>query len=206
MTARHKNSSYEEPQQVEGFAGEGTPTGPASEAEGENTASDMPAGTESAGGEELSPEARLEAEIADWKEKFLRAKAEQQNVLRRAENEKTDAIRFANRDILRSLLDVVDDFERTLEAAGGNEAAEPVLEGVRLIQGKLSKVLTDNGVAPIKAAGQPFDPNCHEAMMRQPTDECEPGMVLQEVQKGYMLRDRVLRATKVIVSAEPPEK
>lgn len=151
----------------------------------------------------------LRSELEQWKDKFLRAKAEQQNALRRAENQARESVRFANADLLRSLLDVVDDLDRTIEVAdqdgSGNASSQGALvEGVRLIQGNIDKILADNGVTAIKAVGQPFDPSLHEAMMQQPSDEHEAGTVIQQVRTGYKFYDRVLRPAKVIVASAKP--
>lgn len=151
----------------------------------------------------LSETERLIADAQQWKDKFLRAKAEQRNAQRRAENETRESIRYANAALLRSLLDVMDDLDRTMEAANDGGHDDALVEGVRLIQGKVRKILADNGVTPIDAVGKAFDPNHQEALMRRPSTEHEPGTVIQQVQSGYMLRDRVLRPAKVIVSAPP---
>ena len=151
----------------------------------------------------------LRGELEQWKDKFLRAKAEQQNALRRAENQARESVRFANADLLRSLLDVADDLDRTLEVAGQDGSADAsakgaLVEGVRIIQGKIGKILADNGVTAIEAVGQAFDPSLHEAMMQQPSDKHEAGTVIQQLQTGYQLHNRVLRPAKVIVASAKP--
>ena len=135
----------------------------------------------------------------DWKDKFLRAKAEFQNFQKRSAEEMRTTQRYANADFARQLLEVVDDFERTLENEQRDAANQSAAEGVRLIYEKLLKVLRDHHVECIEATGKSFDPNCHEAMMQQPSDEYAPGTVMQELQKGYRLHDRVIRPTRVIV-------
>lgn len=148
--------------------------------------------------------ATLRTEAEQWKDKYLRAKAEQQNAIRRAENENRDSIRYANADLLRSVLEILDDLDRTIEAAAQNDQQDVLLDGVRLIQGKVQKLLSDNGVSVIDAVGQPFDPALHEALMQQPSSDHDAGTVIQQVQTGYMHRDRVLRPAKVIVATAPP--
>ncbi len=143
------------------------------------------------------------ADEVDWKDRYLRSKADFANLQRRSVEERTMAVRFANADFIRGLLEVIDDFERMLEASEQEESASTVLEGVRLIHTKFLKVLKDNQVEPIDAVGQPFDPNVHEALMQQPSAEPE-GTVLQMVQRGYRLHDRVIRPSRVIV-AKPVE-
>ncbi|MCB9849977.1 MAG: nucleotide exchange factor GrpE [Phycisphaerales bacterium] len=154
---------------------------------------------------EEDPLAKAQRDAEEWKDKYLRAKAEQSNALRRADNERTEAIRFANVKILRDLLEVADDFERAMEAARDAESVEGVIGGLGMVQDKLSKFLRDHDVETIEAQGAPFDPSEHEALLQQPSADHEPGTVIQQVQRGYKLRDRVLRPAKVIVASAPPD-
>jgi molecular chaperone GrpE len=149
--------------------------------------------------------ADLRREVAEWRDKYLRALADQQNALRRSANERDDAIRYANAGLLRAVLDAVDDFDRAIEAAEQAESAGIVVEGMRIVQEKLRKFLRDHHVEPIEAELTPFDPAMHEALMQQPSREHAPGTVIQQVRRGYRLHDRVLRPAKVIVAAAPPE-
>jgi molecular chaperone GrpE len=148
----------------------------------------------------------LRQEVEEWRDKYLRAKAELQNAMRRATNERLEAVQYANADLLRALLDVVDDFDRTLEISHASESVEAVVEGVRLIRDKMEKLLRDHAVEPIDAQDEKFDPNLHQALMRQPTNDHEPGTVVQQVQRGYKHRERVLRPAKVIVATVPPDE
>jgi molecular chaperone GrpE len=115
-----------------------------------------------------------------------------------------ETTRYANASLIQSLLGVLDDFERTLEHGEATEAST-VLQGVKISYDRFMKVLTDHQVERIEATGKPFDPRYHEAMMQQPAEGAEPGTVLQELQRGYKLHDRVLRPTKVIVAGEPEQ-
>ena len=124
---------------------------------------------------------------------------------RRAAKEKADAVRFAVADFARDVLSVVDDFERTL-AAADSEPDTGIAEGARLVYDNLMKILRSHHIEEIEAEGQPFDPACHEAVMQQPSDEHPPQTVLQEIQRGYRLHDRLLRPAKVVVSAAPPDE
>ncbi len=146
----------------------------------------------------------LRRELEETQDKLLRARAETQNLLRRTAVEKSEAIRFANEAFVKALLPVVDDFERTLIAAGEATGSDAIVEGVRLVYEKLLKILKDNHVEPIEAAGKPFDPVFHSVMMQQPSAEHVPGTVLQEVQRGYCLRERVVRPAQVIIAGAPP--
>jgi molecular chaperone GrpE len=142
---------------------------------------------------------KLREELAAAQEKLLRTRADQQNTLKRAEARSTEAARFANAALVQSLLSVADDFQRTLEHADSSDSV--LLEGVRIMGDKFTKALTDHNVETIDAVGKPFDPRFHEAIMQQPSD-LPPGTVIQQVQQGYKLHDRVLRPAKVIVAAD----
>lgn len=142
----------------------------------------------------------LREQLAEAQDKFLRAKAEAQNIARRAQQEKSDTIRYGNAELLKALLPIVDDFERTLDATADIDQAQPVIDGVNLVYDKLMKLLKDNSVEVIESVGKPFDPTEHAAVMQQPSDEHEPGTVVQEALRGYRYRGRVLRPTQVIVA------
>ena len=149
------------------------------------------------------PGASLETRVAELEDSLLRAKADFQNLQRRAAVERSEAIRYGNADLMRSLLGAIDDFERSLAAAESSENYESVIEGVRLVHANLVKALNDHGLETIEALHEPFDPNIHEALMRQPSSVHEPGTVVEQIAKGYRLRDRVVRPAKVIVAAAP---
>ncbi len=142
----------------------------------------------------------LRARMAGLEDQMLRAVAEQQNIRKRSANELTEAVRYAKAGLIRSLLDVLDDLERALgqESAGESTA---LLEGVRLVYDNFTKVLRDHDVVSIEALGRRFDPALHEAMMQQPTRDHEPGTVIQVLQGGYRMHERVLRPAKVIIAA-----
>ncbi len=139
----------------------------------------------------------------DWQDKFLRAKADYQNLQKRAADEQRNAIRYANADFARSLVQVLDDFERTLEAAEEAPEADSIISGVKLVHQKLLKLLGDHHIEPIESLGQPFDPRVHEALMQEPCETLPPDSVLREIQRGYKLHDRVLRPARVVISKAP---
>lgn len=149
--------------------------------------------------------AALQERIAALEESLLRAKADFQNLQRRSTIERSEAIRFANTELMRALMPILDDLERALAAAEVGEDINPIAEGVRLVYTKFLKALGEHGLEQIDALGQPFDPEVHEALMRQPSHDLPPGMVVQEVAKGYRLRDRVIRPAKVIVTQAAEE-
>ena len=112
---------------------------------------------------------------------------------------------FALQQFVAQVLDVVDDFDRALEAVESSGEFDALLEGVRLMEGRLKKLLSDAGVAPIEAAGKPFDPHLHEAVLHEENADAPANTVLEEFQQGYMLHDRVLRPSRVKVSKAPEE-
>jgi len=147
----------------------------------------------------------LKRRVAMLEESVLRAKADYQNIQRRAVIDKSEAIQFANADLMKSLVAVLDDFERSIQSADAGDDPAAVLQGIRLVYDNLRKGLSDHGLECIDAAYQPFDPHLHEAMMQQPCDDHAPGTVINEIAKGYKLRDRVIRPAKVVVSKAPDQ-
>jgi molecular chaperone GrpE len=154
------------------------------------------------GGSSASSDASQAPPDVDWKERFLRAKADFANLQRRTGDELQAAVRLANRDFARAMLEVADDFQRTLQAAPDSSRDE-LLAGIRLIHDKLMKVLREQHVEPIAALGQPFDPQMHEALMQQASADHAPGTVIKEIQPGYRLHERILRPARVIISKAP---
>lgn len=146
--------------------------------------------------------AELQARIESLEDALLRAKADYQNFQRRATTERLDAVRYANAELMRSLLNAMDDFDRTL-AASNDATFDAIVAGVRLVYENLQKALADNGLEIIEAQGEPFDPAIHQALMQQPSDELAPGTVIEQVTRGYRLRDRVLRPARVVVAKAP---
>jgi len=130
--------------------------------------------------------------LANWQ----RSQADFINFKKRAEQEKAEFAKFANSALMSSLLPIIDDFERALENVPANARNAGWLEGIKLIYQKLMAVLENQGLSRIEAKGADFDPNFHEAVLYE---EGEEGKVLEELQKGYMLHDRLLRPTMVKV-------
>ena len=144
----------------------------------------------------------LKNEVAEWKDKFLRKMAEFENYKKRVREEQIQLINYSNEKLIRDLLAIVDDFERTLNFSKEDLNNNPVLKGVEMVYSKLMKVLSNYGLKKIEALNQPFDFNYHEALLQVPKEGVEPLTVVEEIQKGYMLHDRVLRHSKVIVSSD----
>ncbi len=157
---------------------------------------------------DTSPEALLRRERDELHDRWLRLLAEMDNLRKRTRREVDDARRFTAADLLRSLLEVQDNFDRALHATGqaaGSDDADASLaalrQGVELIAQSFKQVLQDRGVQEIAAEGQPFDPALHEALGQIPGPEAvETGTVLQVVQKGFTLDGLVLRPSRVILA------
>ncbi len=146
--------------------------------------------------------AELEAEIQELKDKLLRKAAEFENYKRRTENDQLNLLTYAAESFIVKLLPVVDDFERSLEHIEDAQDINAIKQGVKLIYEKLMKVFDEQGVKKIDAVGKPFDVEYHEALMQKKDDSVEPHTVLDEIEKGYMYKDKVIRHSKVIVSEE----
>ncbi len=144
----------------------------------------------------------LENEIADLKDKLLRRAAEFENYKRRTENDQLNLLKYAAESFIIKLLPVVDDFERSLQHIDNSSDTESIKKGLKLIYDKLVKVLDDQGVKRIESLGQPFDVNFHEALLQRKADDVAPHTVVDELEKGYMYKDRVIRHAKVIVSED----
>ena len=149
--------------------------------------------------EAVDPLEESQARVASLEDSLLRAKADYQNLQRRAAQQHNEALRYANAELMRALLSVVDDFERSMAAAEASDTPASVAEGIRLVYDNLMKALRAHGLESIDAIDTPFDPHVHEAIMQQPSPDHPPDTVIEEVAKGYRLRERVLRPARVIV-------
>jgi len=141
----------------------------------------------------------LEASVAEAKDQALRAAAEAQNVRRRAEQEAEKARKFALEKFVKELLPVVDSLEKALEAMA-EEASEAHREGVSMTLKMQLDAMAKFGVEAVEPAGEPFDPQLHEAMAMVPNPELEPNTVMEVMQKGYLLNGRLVRPAMVVVS------
>ncbi len=144
----------------------------------------------------------LREQLAEAEKKALLHQADMENFRRRKSRETEDLVRYATMPLITSLLDVVDNLDRAIEAAGSNQGNSGLHEGVDLVATQLNTVLQNAGCKKIEALGQPFDPNLHEAIQMQPSDQ-PVNIVINEVQTGYQLHDRVVRPAKVIISTGP---
>jgi molecular chaperone GrpE len=176
------------------LAGKGSDRG----ASDERTGQDPPFGNEGAS-ESL---VQVKQERDELKEQLLRARAEFANYQKRAKQQADSDRVYAAGSLARDLLDPLDNLERAIEALRAS-AAQNVTAGLDMVQRQLMDILAKHGVEPIPAQGRPFDPNLHDAVMQQPSREHPEGTVVSELSKGYTIRDRVLRPSKVAVSAKP---
>ena len=145
------------------------------------------------------------AQADEMRELAMRIKAEFDNFRRRTQSEKSLWTYQALESILGDMLGVLDDFDRALEAARQVDEVSPVVEGIEMIARRLLGVLTSHGVERVECNGQTFDPEIHEAVMREPSADAEPGTILEELQPGYKFKDRILRHPKVKVAVAPEE-
>lgn len=177
---------------------------------GENAAEQTAGGAESTGEEAAGdaappsdPLSQALQEAAQWKEAALRAAAELDNYRKRMARELQDAVKYGNASLLESLLPVLDNFDYGLQAAKAEAENTNLYTGLVMVLKQIQDFLKDNGVEEIVAVGQPFDPNVHDAVSQQASDTVAEGVVLQQIRKGYKLRDRLLRPASVVVSSGP---
>lgn len=147
------------------------------------------------------PMAGLQADLHRFRDLALRSQADFDNYKKRAAREKEDAIRFANSSLLERLIAIVDNFELGLSAAREEGEKSPIYAGMSMVLKQLTDFLTENGLQPIDAAGQKFDPNLHEAIAHEESLKVPEGVVIRQTRRGYRLKDRLLRPSSVVVSS-----
>ncbi|RJP29058.1 MAG: nucleotide exchange factor GrpE [Candidatus Omnitrophota bacterium] len=146
------------------------------------------------------------AKAEDHWDRILRMQAEFENTKKRLERDKQEFIKFANERIVMELLNVLDDLERTVELAQSkHQDLSAFLKGVEMILAHLYEMLKEHGVKPIEAKNKKFDPSFHEALMEEQCDDLPEHTIVEELQKGYLLNDRVVRTSKVKVSKKCPQ-
>ena len=167
------------------------------ESDGQDTAA------QDAGQEAEIAEVDFEAEAAKLKDLALRARADLDNFRKRALREKEEAIRYANNGLLERLLPVIDNFELGLDAAKNAADTASILQGMAMVHKQLQDFLKNNGLEEVQAEGEAFDPNKHDAVSQEFSAEVPEGHVVRQVRKGYKIKDRLVRASSVIVSKGP---
>jgi molecular chaperone GrpE len=160
-------------------------------------------GADAAPSESDDPTAGLQADLDRFRDLALRSQADFENYKKRSAREKEEAIKYANSSLLERLVGIMDNFELGLTAAKEQGADSPIYSGMVLVQKQLSDLLAENGLQPIEAEGKTFDPNLHEAIAHEPSDESPEGIVVRQARRGYRLKDRLLRPAKVVVSSGP---
>jgi molecular chaperone GrpE len=176
---------------------------PMSKTEAESPAAENPALTP----EQLAELQNRAAKADENWERLLRTTADFDNFKKRAAREKIEAAQYATFSLLQKVLPVLDNFEMALAAAQNakGEKLESLQSGVAMIQQQLKNVLVETGLEEIDAAGQPFDPNFHEAVSQQESADVADGHVLQQLRKGYKFKERLLRPATVVVAKKPAE-
>lgn len=182
------------------MAQEKSKDGPSPESRDQAAAADAILGDEGQINAELEA---LRGELEESKSRSLRAMADLENYRRRVHRDMDDQRRYANVQLLRDLLPVLDNLERALEAAEKAGESAGLVQGVKMVVQQLQATLQQHGCTRIEAQGTAFDPNLHEAVLQQPTMDHPPGTVIHVVRSGFRLHDRVVRPSQVIVAASP---
>tara|TARA_A100001015_G_C14849770_1_gene655973 strand:+ start:364 stop:1017 length:654 start_codon:yes stop_codon:yes gene_type:complete len=169
--------------------------------------------TEVESGEELPPPTPEElkqlradaAKASEYYERLLRQVAETDNLRKRLAKEKQDAIRYANESLIEQLLPTMDSFDMAIFAVKNADETtiDSLKTGIEMVHTQLKRTLEEVGLSEVDAAGQSFDPSLHEAMSRKETDEADEGTVLEQIRKGYKLKDRLVRPASVVVATTP---
>ena len=148
----------------------------------------------------------LKKEVSELKDKYLRLYADFENYKRLVTKEKEELIKYSNEELMKELLSVIDHLELALQHSSNNESSTALAEGVEMTLKDLKTTLEKFGMVSIEALGKPFDPSIHHAMTQVESEKTEENTVVTEFRKGYMLRDRVLRAALVGVSKKPSQE
>lgn len=147
--------------------------------------------------------ASMQADLDRFRDLAMRTQADFENYKKRCQREKEDAIKYANTSLLDKLVPIIDNFELGLAAAKEQGEKSPIYSGMSLVLKQLQDFLIDNGLQPIDAIGRKFDPNLHEAIAHEPSDEVPDHVVIRQTRRGYRFKDRLLRPAAVVVSSGP---
>ena len=147
--------------------------------------------------------ASMQADLDRFRDLALRSQADFENYKKRCAREKEDAIKYANTSLLDKLVPIIDNFELGLAAAREEGKQSPIYSGMSLVLKQLNDLLIDNGVQPIEAVGQKFDPNLHEAIAHEASEEVPENVVIRQTRRGFKFKDRLLRPSSVVVSSGP---
>ncbi|MDR1869377.1 MAG: nucleotide exchange factor GrpE [Treponema sp.] len=200
--SKHSNSEQTDPENIrvenENNASKTEKTDETASAEGQNA---QEQGQEAAAPLTADEKiAELEAQLAETRDQLLRKAADFENFRKRMNQEKQSAIDFANQSLLLDIIPVIDDFERAIQAGESSTDFTAFLEGVKMIEKRLTSQLEAKwGLKRFNSAGEPFNPNMHEALMMEKSPDVSEAVVQEDFEKGYLLKDRVIRAAKVKV-------
>lgn len=149
--------------------------------------------------------AALQGDLERFRDLAMRTQADLENYKKRAAREKEEATKYANTSLLERLVSIIDNFELGLAAAKTEGEQSPIYSGMSMVLKQLNDFLADNGLQPIDAEGQQFDPNLHEAISHEASAKVPEGHVIRQMRRGYKLKDRLLRPSTVVVSSGPNE-
>jgi len=193
-----------EKDQAENETVENTETTAEANAEAAETTADSSGTADAELAEETASNAEVEAlkkTAEEHYQRYLRTQADFDNFRRRARAEKEEFAKYASQKLIEGLLPIVDNFDRAVAASREQRDFESLAKGVEMIQRQLAQLLESEGLRPIEAVGQPFNPELHQAIMQVPAEEgMESGVVVEELQKGYMLKEKVIRPSMVKVT------
>jgi len=202
MSKQNANSGQNEPEIIQVDIENDTGGERAPAAEGQNVQEKQEQNTE-ANSAPPDPDAKiaeLEAQLAETRDLLLRKAADFENFRKRMNQEKQSAIEYANQSLLLDIIPVIDDFERAIQAGEGSTDLTAFLEGVKMIEKRLTSQLESKwGLKRFNSAGEPFDPNKHEALMMEKSPDVSEAVVQEDLVRGYLLKERVIRAAKVKV-------
>lgn len=140
------------------------------------------------------------AKYEEMKDRFLRSQADFDNYRKRMQKEREEMAKYASRSLLEKLLPAIDNLERAIDSSKQSESFEMLAQGVEMVYRQIMDALREEGAVPLETVGKPFDPHFHEAVMQEESDQYESGIVIEEFQKGYMLKDKLIRPAMVKVS------
>jgi molecular chaperone GrpE len=147
---------------------------------------------------------QLKKELEDFKQKYFYLAADMDNLRKRTEREKSNLVKFGNESILQDLIEVVDNFDRTIEMLRfeKDEKVKNIMQGLDMVKKQFLDVLNKNGLSLVDSIGKDFDPNFHEALAQEYAEGKKPNEVIKEFQKGYVLNGRLIRAAKVVIASD----
>ena len=200
---KSNTNEYKDPENKDINTGEETAAGGEGSASGNEACDNLTDGADTVAEDDADstqPQLSPEEEVAIWRDKFVRLSAEFDNYRKRTFKEKMDIIAAGGEDVVRGMLDVLDDMDRALEAIAKTDDLESVRQGIVLIDTKLRGALKSRGLAEIEAVGGELDTDLHEAVARIATEDAAlKGKIIDVVQKGYKLKDKIIRYAKVVV-------